>query len=80
MNRLARHPDLAGDGCCGFTLAHTAQQQDGLRWPEVLSREYRPTVQIVDALTRTPVHRQLAPLGGAKLAGLHHAPATMWAL
>jgi hypothetical protein len=81
VHRLARYADLAGYRGRRFPLTHTAQEQNGLRWPEVLSLKHRPTVQIVDPLTAlTPIYGQLAFLGLTELPCLLHASSAMWAL
>jgi len=79
VNRLARDSDLACHGRSRLTLAYPTKQQNGLCWPKVLSLKHGPTVQVVDASTRTPVYRQPAFLGYAEHTCRLHAPAAMWA-
>jgi len=79
VNRLATHFDLACYSCSWFTFAYPTHQQNGLRWPEVLSLEHCPTVQIGIVNARTPLYSQSALLGCAELLCLFPVSAAMWA-
>ena len=79
MNGLTRKAKLTSHGCRWFSLADPSQQQNDLRWPEVLLCEHRPTVQIVDPLTAfAPIDGHLALPGCAEYSCLLHALSAMW--